>query len=93
LTAQVERPEIELGAFVALFRGDREQLDRPGLVARRAAVAMSEDERQPVCSFGRAAIGGSLDQTQAIAVEASFQQDRPQPCRGVGVGWRQGAQR
>ena len=93
LAAQVERPEIELSALVALFRGPREQFDGARVVARCPAIALGEDQGQPVRALGRTGVGGLLDQPQALALEASLEQDRPQPCSGVGICRRQRSQR
>ena len=91
LAAQIENPEIELGADVAGRGGLLEEFDGSAVVARRAGQALGVDQRKPMGAFARAGVGGVLDVAQSFAVGAAVEQDGAQPGLGVGVARRERA--
>ena len=92
LAAEKKDPEIELGPHVAGRGGLLEQLGRPVVVARHAGEALRVGQGQPVRAFARTGIGGMLYVAQAIAIRATIDQHRAEPCFGIGVAWGQRAQ-
>ena len=91
LAAEVERAEIELGPAVALRRGLLEEFDGTGRIAGNAGVAVDEDESQSMLAFGRARVGGALDQLEAFGLGAAVEQDGAQP--GISIGIRRPSER
>ena len=93
LAAEIENPEIELGADVACRGGLFEELEGLGVVARRAGQTFRIDQGQPMRAFARAGIGRMLDMAQPLAVGAAVEQHGAKPGLGVGIARRERAER
>ena len=78
-----------------MARGGRllEQLEGPGVVARRALDALGEDQREAMRALGRASIGGVLQGLHGLARVAAIEQHGTEPGLGIGIARRQPPQR